>query len=167
MMKIAKIFAALAALATLAGCAGNEIKNLVTFHVATSETMPTSFAREPLLMPTSGFTLVCNKEPFMYNNDLTRADVAKVNLPEGGSLDGLYFTANERGTKRLFTATAANLNNFIVAKINGEPFALRRIDMAIADGKIFMVFDAPNGAKIDKTAEDLNESIEIAHKIND
>ena len=56
MMKIAKIFAALAALATLAGCAGNEIKNLVTFHVATSETMPTSFAREPLLMTSRAWT---------------------------------------------------------------------------------------------------------------
>ncbi len=167
MIKIFKLGALFCSLLFVAGCAGDKIENLVTFHVASSANITTAQSREQIKMPSTNFSLISNVEPFMYNNDLVRVDVAKVKLPEGAFLDGFYFTANTRGMKRLFTATATNLNNFIVAKINGTPFALRQVDMVITDGKLFMVADVPEGMDLQKTAEDINKSIEVSHKINE
>lgn len=129
--------------------------------------MPTSFAREPLLMPTSGFQLVCNKEPFMYNNDLTRVDVAKVNLPEGGSLDG--FTSPQTNAAQNASSPqppqTSTTSSWLKSTANPSPCAAST--WLSPTERYSWSFDAPKGAKIDKTAEDLNESIEIAHKIND
>lgn len=167
MKKILRTFSTAMATLLLAGCAGEEIKDYITFHVASTVNFQTTAARERINMPSTNFSLVANVDPFMYNNDLERVDVAKVNHPVEGTITGFYFKANSRGMKRLFTATATNLNNFIVAKLNGKPIAIRKVDMVISDGKIFMVADTNEGTDLQKIADEINESIEIAHRINE
>ena len=166
MRKFIGTIAAFAAALTLCGCASTEIKDLVTFHVATSINLQSTAAREKIKMPSTGFELVSTIEPFMYNKDLVRVDVAQVELPQGGTVKGFYFTADDRGTRRLFSASATNLNNFIVVKLNGKPIALRQVDVIISDGKLFAIADVPEDTDLQKTADDINEAILQSHELD-
>ena len=166
MKKFKEIIAALATVLTLCGCASDKIDNLGTFHIATTANLQTLTARERIKMPSTGFELVSDVEPFMYNNDLVRVDVAQVKLPQGGTVKGFYFIASDRGTRRLFSASATNLNNFIVVKLNGKPIALRQVDGIISDGKIFAIADVPEDTDLQKTADEINESILQANELN-
>lgn len=149
----------------LGGCGGEELKTLLTFHVGTNVMgLPETAARELIEMPSTNFRLMCSTDIFMYNGDIERVDVARVD--SGGiRIDGLYFKCTVEGAKKLLNITASNLNNFIVMKINGKPVGLRKIDTVIPDGMLFVIADGPKQEELQKIADEINESILVTNRI--
>ncbi len=148
------------------GCMEDEVKTLVTFHIGSgANILPQSIARDIVELPGSGHRLMCNNHPFLYGGDLERVDVARVDMPDVISIDGFYFRCSIDGTRKLLAASAANLNNFIVLKINDVPMGLRKIDTIIHDGMLFVIADVPPKTELQKIADDINESILTINKI--
>lgn len=150
----------------LGGC-GEDLKTLVSFHVGSSVAgLPESAARELIEMPSSNYRLMCSTDIFMYNGDLERVDVARVNA-DGMQIDGFYFKCTISGAKKLLSVTASNLNNYIVMKINDKPMGLRKIDTVIPDGMLFVIADIPKNQDLHKIADEINEAIQITNKIKE
>ncbi|MBQ6533853.1 MAG: hypothetical protein IJI37_01670 [Opitutales bacterium] len=166
MKTFSKIFVCALAAALLGGCGEEELKTMVSFHLGTAAGgMPTTAVREIIEMPQSGFRLMCNTDIFMYNGDLERVDVAQVSTPDGAKINGFYFKSKVDGARKLLAVTAANLNNFIVVKINGKPIGLRKIDTVIPDGMLFVIADTKDD--LHKTAAEINDAIAVAEKIKE
>ena len=166
MKKLISIFLVSIASLVLGGC-GEDLKTLVSFHVGSSVAgLPESAARELIEMPSSNFRLMCSTDIFMYNGDIEHVDVARVNV-DGIQIDGFYFKCSIAGAKKLLSVTASNLNNFVVMKINGKPMGLRKIDMVISDGMLFVIADVPAGQDLQKIADEINEAIQITNKIKE
>lgn len=165
MKKIINIVSIVIASLLMGGCASEELKTLVTFHMGSSVMgLPETAARELIEMPSSNFRLMCSTDIFMYNGDLERVDVARVES-DGIKIDGFYFKCSISGAKKLLSLTASNLNNFIVMKINNKPMGLRKIDTVIPDGMLFVIADVPNGKDLQKIADEINEAIETTAKL--
>ncbi len=165
--KLLTISTAIFAILALCSCNSseddNEHKKLITFHVGAKGTFDSGIARETVVLPLSGFSIITNKEQFMYNGDLVKADLAQVN-DVGGIVKGFYFTCQERGAKRLMQATGANMGSFIVVKYDGTPIGARKIDTTITDGKVFIVSEVPE-KDLEKMLKDLNAAIEKINEI--
>lgn len=165
MKKIISIVSVAIVSLLMGGCGSEELKTLVTFHMGSSVMgLPESPARELIEMPSSNFRLMCSTDIFMYNGDLERVDVARVDS-DGIRIDGFYFKCSISGAKKLLSLTASNLNNFIVMKINGKPMGLRKIDTVIPDGMLFVIADVPKGQDLQKIADEINEAIQVTEKI--
>ena len=171
MKKIISIISFTFATFALSGCFTEELKTLVTFHTGTSVMgLPETNARELVEMPSSGTRVMCGTDIFMYSGDLERVDVAQVKV-DGIEIYGFYFRCSMAGSKKLFSMTGSNLNNYIVMKINGKPMGLRKVDTVIADGLLFVIADVPEVKgvsemeNLQKIADEINESIQVSDKI--
>ena len=151
----------------LNGCGDEELKTFVSFHIGSSVMgLPESAARELIEMPSSNYRLMCSTDVFMYNGDIERVDVARVNA-DGMQIDGFYFKCTISGAKKLLSVTASSLNNYIVMKINDKPVGLRKRDTVIPDGMLFVIADLPKNQDLHKIADEINESIQVTNKIKE
>ena len=167
MKKFLKIFMFALAGAALAACSGDDEKKntkLLTFHVANDRTISSGLTRENVTMPFSGFTVLMNKDQFMYTGDIRKINLAQVTLIDG-PITGFLFTCNDRGRRRLMQATAANMGGYIVVMYGGKPIALRKIDSAISDGALFAHIEIPKDKDVAKFYEELSKSVETVEEI--
>lgn len=144
----------------LFSCNDEEVKSVLTFHTCEAKASY-NVSREKLQMPISKFEVIVNKKEFMTSADFDSVDIAEVRTPNGGAIRGFLFNCNEKGVKKLFRETSANLGGWILLKENGQPVGLRKVDIAMQDGKLFMLLEFPEGTDLTKKALDYNESIKI------
>lgn len=141
-------------------CSDEEVKNMVFFYTCEARN-EIGVSRQKVVMPKSAFELIANKREFMSSADMERVDVAQIRMPDGEIVTGFLFTCNEKGRKKLYRETAANMGGWILMKENTSPVALRKIDTIIQDGKLFMVLEFPEGTDLFKKIEDYNKDIQI------
>lgn len=151
------------ALLGVSGCEDEDMK-LITFHIANARGVLAGVSRTSETMPTSGFSVVSKNEHFMYSGDLVGVQLGQVRLPDNSREIGFIFQCDNRGTTRLFQATAANMGAFIVVKYNGETIGLRQIDMAISDGILFVVSECPPDTDLHKKVEEMNNDIKSVNE---
>lgn len=154
---------AVSALFMLCACS-DKPESLLTFHIGSSRGIGTGLSREPVQMPVSGFSVITEKDQFMYSGDLREVKLGRVKLPDGSFEIGFIFLCDQRGTSRLYQSSAANMGGFIVVKKDGQPIALRKIDGVIGDGTLFAVAEIPEDADLHKLVEEMNEQIK---KVNE
>ena len=108
---------------SLCACSDDDsVKKLITFHSGSERANALASNRTLEVMPISTVSVMTDTNHFMR---------------------GFYFICNSRGAKRLFQATASNMGGYIVVKYDGNVIGLRRIDMPINDGKIFVTPEIP------------------------
>jgi len=164
-----RMIMAVAISALLISCSDdeNKVKKLITFHTGSERANAMASNRTLEVMPISGVTVMTDTNQFMYNADLAHVYVAEVTLADGKPLRGLYFFCNPRGAKRLFQASASNMGGFIVVKYDGQSIGLRKVDMAINDGKIFVTPEIPLEDDLEKLATEMNKAIETINEIKE
>lgn len=146
------------------GCS-DKVDNLLTFHIATPKGTTAGMTIEDVTMPGTGFTVKTNRDFFMYTADLTGVDLAEVTTVDGSKLKGLLFYCDRRGARRLYQETAANIGGQVILKDNGVPIGLRRIDVVMSDGKIFVVTEFPEETDMFEIIESYRKSIKAAQEI--
>lgn len=153
---------------SLCACSDDDsVKKLITFHSGSERANALASNRTLEVMPISTVSVMTDTNHFMYNGDLQKVHVAEVTLPDGKPMRGFYFICNSRGAKRLFQATASNIGGYIVVKYDGNVIGLRRIDMPINDGKIFVTPEIPLEDDLQKLVDEMNMAIETINEIKD
>ena len=155
---------------TLVVCACSDedsVKKLITFHTGSERDNAMASNRTLEVMPISTVSVMTDTNHFMYNGDLQKVHVAEVTLPDGKPLRGFYFICNSRGAKRLFQATASNMGGYVVVKYDGNVIGLRRIDMAMNDGKIFVTPEIPLKADLQALVDEMNKAIDTINEIKE
>ena len=116
-------------------------------------------------MPISGLNVIMEKKQFMYTGDLKRVDLAQITLPDGATILGYNFLCNERGTRHLMRETGANMGGYIIVLYDGNPIAVRKIDMMITDGSFFAPAEIADEKKIKEIFEKMDKSISVTEEI--
>ncbi|MBO6103396.1 MAG: hypothetical protein J6P03_09135 [Opitutales bacterium] len=155
---------ALAALTLLtSSCDDEEVKTMLMFYTCEAKNT-VGLSRQTVKMPYSNFEVIANKRECMTSADFDSVDIAEVRTPNGGAIKGFLFNCNERGVKKLFRETSANLGGWILLTENGNPVGLRKIDMIIQDGKLFMLLEFPKGTDLTEKLMDYNKSVQVLSK---
>lgn len=142
------------------GCDEENVETMVYFYTCEARN-ELGVSRQKVVMPESGFEVIANKKEFMTSADMQRVDVAQVQMPDGKLITGFLFTCNEKGQKKLYRETAANIGGWILMKENSNSVALRKIDTIIQDGKLFMVLEFPADTDLFMKAAEYNKDINI------
>ena len=164
MKKLAQIFCLAIAALSLCSCT-DKPEVMLTFHVCSPRTAMVGGNMQTVKMPITGFEVKMQSDYFMYLSDLVNVDVAEVYDQFGNPIRGLLFTTDSRGSRRLYQATAGNQGAQIVLMEGSTPVALRKIDVVMSDGNLFMLTEFPEGVDIFEKAETYKKSINAAQAI--
>ncbi len=157
------------AVAVLSGCSGGSAK-LITFNIATMRGVDTGLAYRSVVMPFTGTRLIMSTDVFLYSGDISDIHVAENTMPDGRKIEGFYFILNDKGIRKLTTATASNMGSYIVMSYGGSPIGLRIIDAVITDGRLFICSEFFDNEKtmhklVDEMREELGKVNEIKEEI--
>ena len=154
------LFFALLSSLFLSACDDDKVDTFLTFYTCEAKNS-TGVSREVVKMPVSNFEVIANKKEFLTSADFDSMDIAEVRTPNGGTIRGFLFNCNEKGKNKLFRESSANLGGWILLRENGVAVGLRKIDMVMQDGKLFMLLEFAEGTDLTKKAISYNESIRI------
>ena len=147
------------------GCGGKDAK-LITFNIASMRGVDSGLAYKSVVMPFTGTRLIMSTDVFLYSGDISAVHVAENVMPDGQKIEGFYFLLNDRGIRKLTTATASNMGSYIVLSYAGTPIGLRIIDAVITDGRLFVCSEYFDKNKtIHDVVEEMREELDKVNEI--
>ncbi len=164
---ITRIFLCAMACLCLCACKDEKDLTLLTFHKGNSRGMVSGLSRTSLTLPVSGMDVIYENEQFMYSGDILKVDLAQVKLPDGSPLTCFMFTCNDRGKRRLYTATASNMGGSIVVLYGGKPLAFRTVDTTISNGVLLAVPELPEDTDLFKELDKIRTSLNNVNEIKE
>lgn len=103
-------------------------------------------------LPVSQVQIALEAEASISEFDYTAIDVVDLELGKC-----LLFTLKPAASREFYRITVANQGKRLVLLMNGQPYGVRKIDGAVADGRIYIYIEATD-EKMDTMAKQLKET---------
>lgn len=116
-------------------------------------------------LPDSGVTISVGPKPVVVEYDIANAEVAQVDLGRC-----LLVQLNPAAARDLYRLSVSSLGRRLVVALNDQFVGARRLDEAIADGRVLIFIETPDGElpglveRLKRTSADLAEAARKAKR---